>query len=54
VLVVEQHVHRVLEIADRVYVMQRGSVRFAGTAADARKDMDHIRDHYLSSGAVRE
>ena len=51
VLVVEQHIHRVLEIADRVYVMQGGQVRFAGTAAAARGQLDHIREQYLSSAA---
>ena len=50
-LVVEQHVHRVLEIADRVYVLQGGRVRFAGTATAAREQLDHIRDQYLSSSA---
>ena len=48
-LVIEQHVHRVLEIADRVYVLQGGQVRFAGTAAAAGEQLDYIRDQYLSS-----
>lgn len=49
VLVVEQHVHRVLDIADRVCVMQGGRLRWSGSATQARQDMDSIRDQYLSS-----
>ena len=49
ILVVEQHVHRVLDIADRVYVMQGGRLRWSGSATQARQDMDSIRDQYLSS-----
>jgi branched-chain amino acid transport system ATP-binding protein len=50
-LVVEQHVHRVLKIADRVYVLRQGRVQFAGTADDARAHIDEIQQHYL--GATR-
>lgn len=51
-LLVEQHVHRVLEVADRVYVLQQGRVRFAGTAADARGSIDEIQATYLTAPAV--
>ena len=48
-LLVEQHVHRVLEIADRVYVLRQGTVQFAGSAEDARGRIDEIRGMYLTS-----
>ncbi len=51
-LLVEQHVHRVLEIADRVYLLQQGRIRFAGTAADARGSIDEIQTTYLTAPAV--
>jgi branched-chain amino acid transport system ATP-binding protein len=50
-LVVEQHVHRVLEIADRVYVLRQGRTVFTGTAAEARANMSEIQDLYLATGA---
>lgn len=46
-LVVEQHVHRVLEVADRAIVLRRGVVEFAGSAADARAHVQEIREAYL-------
>jgi branched-chain amino acid transport system ATP-binding protein len=51
-LLVEQHIHRALEIADRVYVLSGGRVEYAGSAADARARLDEIEGHYLGkSGA---
>ncbi|MGH8916943.1 MAG: ABC transporter ATP-binding protein [Actinomycetes bacterium] len=47
-LLVEQHVHQLLRIADRIYVMRRGHVVFSGTAAEARAQLDEIRAHYLT------
>jgi len=47
-LVVEQHVHRVLEIADRVYVLRHGRVRFSGTVTEARERLGDIQAEYLS------
>ena len=38
VLVVEQNVETALEIADRAYVLDRGTVAFAGAAAQLRED----------------
>ncbi len=53
-LPVGQHVHRVLEIADRVYLLHHGQVRFTGTAAEARGSIDAIQATYLTadSGAM--
>jgi branched-chain amino acid transport system ATP-binding protein len=48
VLLVEQHVHRVLEIADRVHVLSQGRVRFSAPAARARQEIDAIEAHYLT------
>ncbi|PWH14841.1 MAG: ABC transporter ATP-binding protein [Anaerolineae bacterium] len=36
ILLVEQNVDRTLEIADRVYLLQTGKVKFSGTAAEVR------------------
>jgi branched-chain amino acid transport system ATP-binding protein len=47
-LLVEQRVHRVLEIADRVYLLHQGRIEFAGTAAEARASLDEIQAHYLT------
>ncbi|MFE3188473.1 ABC transporter ATP-binding protein [Nocardia sp. NPDC059240] len=51
-LLVEQHVHRVLDIADRVYLLHHGRIRFSGTAAEARKNIDEIQATYLASTAT--
>ncbi|WP_121257415.1 ABC transporter ATP-binding protein [Nocardioides ferulae] len=47
VLLVEQHVHLALEIADRVYLMRRGRIAYAGTAAELRANPSLIADLYL-------
>jgi ABC-type branched-subunit amino acid transport system ATPase component len=51
-LLVEQHVHRVLEIADRVVVLRQGRVAYTGSAAQARKDLPEIEAHYLTKRTV--
>ena len=48
ILLVEQHVRHALEIADRVYVMQRGRVVMSGTAEEVRGRIDEIEATYLS------
>ncbi len=50
-LLIEQHVHRVLDIADRVYLLHHGKVRFEGTAAQARASIDEIQATYLATGS---
>ena len=50
-LLIEQHVHRVLDIADRVYLLHHGKVQFEGTAAEARANIDDIQATYLSAGS---
>jgi sulfate-transporting ATPase len=48
VLLVEQHVHKALAIADRVYVMDRGRIAMSGKAADLRERVDEIQASYLA------
>jgi ABC-type branched-subunit amino acid transport system ATPase component len=48
-LVVEQHVHRALDIADRVYVLVRGQVQFEGQVAEARSRISEIGDLYMAA-----
>mgnify|MGYP000918382804 FL=1 len=48
VLLVEQHVRKVLGIADHVYVMRRGEIAMAGTAAEMRGRIGEIEDSYLA------
>ncbi len=47
-LLVEQHVHRALEIADRAYVLRRGRVELSGAAAELRTRMSEVQDSYLT------
>jgi ABC-type branched-subunit amino acid transport system ATPase component len=51
VLLVEQHVHKALAIADRVYVMDRGRLGITGTAADLRERVDEIQASYLTGAS---
>jgi ABC-type branched-subunit amino acid transport system ATPase component len=51
VLLVEQHVHRVLEIADHVHVLAAGRVAYSGAAREARDQIDAIQAHYLGHDA---
>jgi len=46
ILLVEQNVGQSLEIADRAYVMENGSIRFSGTSADLLAS-DTLRQAYL-------
>ena len=48
-LVVEQYVHQVLEMADLVYVLNRGRVAFAGQPSEI--DADALAEEYLGAGA---
>jgi ABC-type branched-subunit amino acid transport system ATPase component/branched-subunit amino acid ABC-type transport system permease component len=49
VLLVEQHVSQALAIADRVVVLQRGSVALSGTAAEVGGRLSEVESAYLSS-----
>jgi ABC-type branched-subunit amino acid transport system ATPase component len=50
VLLVEQHVRKALDVADRVVVMRRGRVELTGTAAEMRGRINDIQAAYLSQG----
>jgi branched-chain amino acid transport system ATP-binding protein len=47
VLMVEQHVHLALEIADRAYVLAHGDLVLARAAADLRDDPEFLTRSYL-------
>ncbi len=47
VLLVEQHVHKALAIADRIVVMTRGTIVLEGSANEFRGRLDEIQDAYL-------
>ena len=54
VLLVEQHVRKVLPFADRGYVMRRGRVTLSGTADDLSGQLDEIESTYMAGGASPE
>jgi branched-chain amino acid transport system ATP-binding protein len=49
VLLVEQHVRKALQYADRAYVMRRGRIELSGTAAELSSRIGEIEDQYLST-----
>ena len=52
ILLVEQNARMALELADRAYVMERGSVAIEGPAAEMLED-ERVRTAYLGFGAAR-
>jgi branched-chain amino acid transport system ATP-binding protein len=51
VLLVEQHVHKALAIADRAYIMRRGRISLAGDAADLQRRTRDIESTYLADAS---
>ena len=49
VLLVEQHVHKAMTIADRVVVLRRGRLELEGTVDDLRSRLDEIQASYLEA-----
>lgn len=52
VLVVEQHVHMALEVADRAYVLNHGKLVMEGSADQLRKDRDLLESSYLGEAVL--
>jgi branched-chain amino acid transport system ATP-binding protein len=52
VLLVEQHVHKAMTIADRVYVMDRGRISISGSSDDLRQRVDAIQSSYLANSSA--
>jgi branched-chain amino acid transport system ATP-binding protein len=48
VLLVEQHVSQALQVADRVYVMERGRIALSGTAQEVRSQAGRLEAAYLA------
>ena len=53
ILLVEQHVRKILEIADYVYVLQRGHVSASGPAHELRDRLEEIEASYFAIGNGR-
>jgi branched-chain amino acid transport system ATP-binding protein len=47
-LVVEQHIRQALQIADRVYVLQRGRIVMSGTSKEIAADIETVENAYLT------
>lgn len=51
VVLVEQHVHLVLEIADRAVVLQRGQIAFTASGRELLADEKRLAETYLHEPA---
>jgi len=54
VLLVEQHIHKALAVADRVYILRRGELQLEADAADARNRVDDIQKLYFTAQTTAE
>lgn len=53
VLLVEQHIVKAMEVADRAYVMRRGQIEVSGTADELRGRLNEIQQSYLEAPSTR-
>ena len=53
-LIVEQHAHKALKYADRMYLMARGQILLELTASEALTRIDEIEDAYLRGTSETE
>ena len=49
VLLIEQFTHVALRLADYVYVINRGRIRFEGTPAELKAKPDLLHEAYLAT-----
>lgn len=54
VLIVEQHVHLALEVADRAYVMSHGEIVLQGAASELMERQDLLEASYLGGDVLDE
>jgi branched-chain amino acid transport system ATP-binding protein len=52
VLVVEQHVHLALEVADRAYVLSHGNLALEGSAAELSENRHLLESSYMGQSEI--